>query len=408
MTPKEQEPPREEYRRAVRVILTALLIVRRSVETPAGTTGRDAARGRRLNPERGIYRRARSPFWWIRWTDARGQQQRESTRTTDREEARRQLRDKLGALARGEPVAANAGRITVNALLDDLENDYRASGQVLVAIAPNVARLRDALGRHRAVELTTADLREYVARHQRSAAHPEGLSGPTLNRDLSALRRAYTLARQDTPPKLLYRPHFPMLKESTPRAGFFEREQFEAVCRWLPDDVRPVVIFAYLTGWRVPSEVQTLTWVQVSFAEGIVRLEPGTTKNKEPREFPFTAELQALLEAQRRVTDELQRKTGRIIPWVFHRRGVPIKDFQDAWVRACEQAGVPGRIPHDFRRTAIRNMVRAGIPERVAMKLSGHKTRAVFDRYNITSPGDLQAAAALLDRQATGRAGRAV
>src|SRR5262249_51241617 len=142
---------------------------------------------------------------------------------------------------------------------------------------------------------------------------------------------------------------------------------------------------------------------QVSLADGAVRLEPGTTKNDEPREFPLTADLRALLEGQRATTEALQRQTGRIIPSVFHRRGRPIKDFRGSWAAACKAAGCPGRIPHDFRRTAIRNMVRAGIPERVAMKLSGHKTRSVFDRYNVTSPGDLQTAAGLLDQQAAPR-----
>jgi integrase len=142
-------------------------------------------------------------------------------------------------------------------------------------------------------------------------------------------------------------------------------------------------------------------WARVSFEAGAVRLDPGTTKNDEARSFPFTDDLRALLVAQREATDALQRWRGRIIPWVFHRAGLPIKDFRDAWHRACAKAGVPGRIPHDFRRTAIRNMVRAGIPERVAMMLSGHKTRNVFERYNITSGADLTEAAAKLNRAAS-------
>jgi integrase len=87
----------------------------------------------------------------------------------------------------------------------------------------------------------------------------------------------------------------------------------------------------------------------------------------------------------------------RIVRWVFHRNGKPIRTFKGAWKTACVNTGLPGRIPHDFRRTAVRNLVRAGVPERVAMMMTGHKTRSVFERYNIVSEADLQDAARKLD-----------
>lgn len=122
-----------------------------------------------------------------------------------------------------------------------------------------------------------------------------------------------------------------------------------------------------------------------------VVLGPGTTKNDEGRLFLFTDELESVLRAQRTQTDEL-RKEGTVCPFVFHHNGSPVGEFRSSWKTACKKAGLPGRIFHDFRRTAVRNLVRANVSERVAMKLTGHKTRSVFERYNIVSDGDLETA----------------
>ncbi len=170
-----------------------------------------------------------------------------------------------------------------------------------------------------------------------------------------------------------------------------------------------MVTFAYVTGWR-KSEILGLTWDRVSLQEGIVRLEPRTTKNREGRTIVMTASLKDLLDAQWKNTQALvdRRKPGatprevaKMIPWVFHRRGTSIKNFDTAWRNACHRAGLPGRIFHDLRRTAIRNMVRVGIPERVAMMMSGHRTRAIFDRYDIVSETDLRDAADRLNQSVT-------
>ncbi len=141
-----------------------------------------------------------------------------------------------------------------------------------------------------------------------------------------------------------------------------------------------------------------LQWRQVDLKIGRVVLDPGTTKNDDARIFPLTDELREVLEKQWEITRSLQRERKIVCPWVFHRDGTRIKNFYATWRTACKRAGVPGRIPHDFRRTAVRNLVRAGVPERVAMQMTGHKTRSVFDRYNIVSEEDLIEAGKRLDR----------
>ena len=148
------------------------------------------------------------------------------------------------------------------------------------------------------------------------------------------------------------------------------------------------------------SEVTGLQSSQVDFLGRTVRLNPGTTKNDEGRVFPFTLELEAVLFAQREAARALQRQ-GIITPWVFHRPdGSRIRTFRKVWHRACQQAGCPGRIPHDFRRTAVPNLKRAGIPRQVAMEMVGHKTEAIYRRYAIVSASDLRRAARQLDEAA--------
>jgi integrase len=257
----------------------------------------------------------------------------------------------------------------------------------------SVEHLKQSFSGARAHAVDTSQVRAYVARRQGEEA-----SNATINRELAALKRALTLGCQGQ--KILHRPYIPMLREDNARQGFFERPQFEAVRRQLREYLRPLVTFAYITGWRL-GEVLHLTWAQVDFHVGTVRLEPGTTKNRLGRTFPFTPELRALFESQRASTEKTGKQQGRIIPWVFHRQGKPIKDFRGAWQTACEAAGVPGRLFHDLRRTAVRNLERAGVPRSVAMLMTGHKTESVYRRYAIVSEADLHHAAGLL-HSATG------
>jgi len=184
----------------------------------------------------------------------------------------------------------------------------------------------------------------------------------------------------------------PCITPQNTRTGFFERAEFDRVRDALPEALRVIAVLAYFSGWRVPSEILPLTWDRVDFRAGTIRLDPQTTKNGEGRTLAFAnlPELADMLRRQRLYTDGFELTTGRRIAHVFHRAGKPVKDFYVTWRTACREAGVPGRLLHDFRRSAARNLVQAGVPEAVAMRMTGHKTRSVFARYNIVSPADLE------------------
>src|SRR5262249_5599775 len=160
-----------------------------------------------------------------------------------------------------------------------------------------------------------------------------GASNGAVNRELSVIKRCYDLAVQAG--KLVYRPYIPMLKENNVRKGFFEREQFEAVRNHLPEHLKPIVTFAYITGWRINSDVMPLRWEQVDYETGMVRLEAGTSKNEAPREFPFTDELKALLDVQGAKADALLENAGTVCDYVFfHPDGRQIRDFRKSWRNA--------------------------------------------------------------------------
>ena len=152
----------------------------------------------------------------------------------------------------------------------------------------------------------------------------------------------------------------------------------------------PVIMtFGYKTGWR-KSEICNLTWAQVDRNQGIVRLEAGETKNNEGRTVYLDDELKEVFQQQW----EIRKQKGILTPYVFlNKKGTgPVQDIRSTWFKAIAKAGLPARLFHDLRRTAVRNMVRSGVPERVAMMISGHRTRSVFDRYNIVNDADLKEA----------------
>ncbi len=331
-----------------------------------------------------IYKRGK--LWWLSYY-AEGEHLCESAQTRDRGEARRRLQERLGQIAEGRFVGPKADRVTFEEMAKAMLNDYRINGKKSLKDAErSVKALGRYFGGRKAKSIEPRDISSYKASRQ-----GDGLANGSINRELAALKRMFNIALENG--NIIRKPHIEMLEENNVRQGFFEWADFQGVYSKLPGYLQGPMTFAYLIGWRVRDEVVTLTWSNVDFKAGTVRLEPGTTKNKDGRVIYMTPELRTVLERQREKTLSLQRQTDQIIPLIFHNEGEPICNYYKAWHKACGEAGLSGKIPHDFRRTAVRNMVRAGIPERVAMQITGHKTRSVFDRYHIVSDGDLKEAA---------------
>lgn len=333
----------------------------------------------------------RGTVWWVKYYRPGSRKPiRVSLETDDRARADKKLKILEGELAKGNHVDARVDRIRFNALLDLVLADYANNGRRSLMHAKSRiegvdgegGHIRPYFGDRRAVTINSADMALYIEKRRDA-----GAKNGTINRELTLIKKAFGLAWQ------AYRlpgPHIALLEEDNVRAGFFDRAQLESLCRHLPDFLIPVARFAYLSGWRL-NEVRELEWRQVDFQAGEIRIDPGRTKNRDGRVLKMTKELRELLEPlkpkgaiQARVFTYKRGKKSEVI--------LPIGDHRKKWAKACTAAGVPGRIFHDLRRSAVRQFVRDGIPERVAMQMTGHKTRSTFDRYHIVSESDLEEA----------------
>ena len=326
----------------------------------------------------------RGTTWWIAYS-VNGVEKRESTKSDKQGEAERLLKQRTAEIIAGR--FHNTEPALVNELLDDLLQDYEvnAKSDEWVKLVNNV-HLRPHFGHLRAHQITTTTINEYIAKRRAL-----NRANATINRELSLLRRACNLGLRAEPPKVTRAPRITKLSENNVRKGFFEHHEYQALLAALPRHLKPIVTFAYYTGCR-RNEILSLQWNQIDLAKNIVRLEPGTTKNGEARQIPLTADLTATLRI-------LNEQRDNKCPWVFTYLGKRIHTFTSGWNNACTVAGLVddkgrhSKLFHDLRRTGVRNLVRAGVPETVAMKISGHRTRSVFDRYNIVNEQDLTNAA---------------
>lgn len=331
--------------------------------------------------------------WAISYYDPESGRSAKEYGFTTEEAAEKMLRARLVDLERGRRVGPRVERTTFETLAKLIQTDYALNQRDSeVRLGQSLAHLRRAFGSDRARDITAARVMAYA-----QARREDGAAAATVNRELAALKRMFRLAAAARVISLDLVPHIGMLKEDNVRTGFFEPEAFEAVLRHLKHPAhRRAVTVAYVTGWRVPSEVLTREWRHVDLDAGWLRLEPGETKNGKGRMFPLDADprLRAALQEAREEADAREKKTGRIVPWVFARKsGARILSFRKQWLEACRAAGQPGRLLHDFRRTAARDMLRKGLSESVIMQLCGWTTRSAFQRYAVVDETMLREAA---------------
>ena len=329
----------------------------------------------------------RGSFYWIQYYDSHGRQVRESSHSGTLEVAKRLLKRRLGQKEAGFLPDRTANRVTIQDLADIFLLDYKNNGKSIRWANDCWDDLKPFFGAMKATHVTTDDISRYIEKRQKDA-----VSNATINRELSCLRRMFTLGTQCTPAKVQRPPIFPArLKENNPRSGFVEDAQYRKLCdnckeTWL----RAFLAVAYSFGFRA-GELLKMRVRQVDLLDRTIRLEPGTTKNKEGRVVKMTDEIYLWL-------SQCVRSKGPddfVFTWRDSRQ---ILDFRGLWANVTTAAGVPGLLVHDLRRSAVRNMIRRGIPEVVAMRISGHKTRSVFDRYNIVSETDLADAARRIEQ----------
>ena len=358
-----------------------------------------------------IFSRNDTKYLWCAYF-LRGKEYRESTGKTDPKEAEKFLKKRLkevGAdqIGKATFIGPQQERAKVGNLLDALEADYQLRGKDSPQFKTHLKHIRRSFGAWRAMEVTAEAVDRYIAERLEAGCAPA-----TINRGTQLLAQAFKLAIERK--HLSSAPQIRHLSEKgNERQGFFADAEFRALIVNLPDYLRDFVRFGYLTGWR-RGEIASLRWEDV---EGdVIRLRAENAKNGEPRSVTLSGELGEIVK-RRKAKRQVKTKSGVVLAaFIFHREGKPVGDFRKAWATGCvaanlgrfvcdgcnqtvnghrceecnREARYTGRIFHDLRRTAVRNMVRAGVPERIAMTISGHKTRSIFDRYNIVNEADLR------------------
>lgn len=320
----------------------------------------------------------RGNVWWKQYF-VNGRKINHSAKTSDEAEARRQLKVAIGEAAAGKDVAPE--RTTINDLCELVLADYklrklRDADTVKLRIE---AHIKPAIGSLLASRFTPHQVRQYVDMRRRESA-----ADATVNREFAIVRRGFSLALREDPPLVRGAPYIPKLEEDNIRQGFIEQGQYLSLRNALPDHLKTLLVVGYHCGNRL-GELRRLRWNQVDLQAQEIRIEGAQAKAKRPRTLPVYGDMIEWLTWQNK-----QRVTGCDL--VFHWNGKPLGSHLKGWDKACTAAGLARLHFHDLRRSAIRNMERAGIPRHIAMQISGHRTESVYRRYDIVVEADLKAA----------------
>jgi integrase len=317
----------------------------------------------------------------------RGKQYRESCDTSDEKEAGKFLKarlretgaDLIGARTFTTP---RASKLTIREMVAELRKDFELRGKLSQQNGYHLGKVEKIFGDKRAVELTAEKIDAYIS--ERLAA---GDAPATINRVTGTLGQCFTLAIRRE--HLSRKPHIRHLPENNARQGFFSESELAAVISHLPEELHDFVKFAACTGMRC-GEIKSLTWNDLH--GDVLTLRGENSKNGEARNIPLVGKLAEILQRRQAARQIEVNGVTQLCEFVFHRYGQAINDFRKAWKKATKLALCPGRLVHDMRRFAVRNMVQANVPQAVAMKISGHKTASMFQRYNIVVTADLRKA----------------
>jgi integrase len=311
-----------------------------------------------------------------------GHEIRESAETTDENKARKLLRQRIEEAKKPEFVGPKEKRLNLDDLEKKLQADYVRHGRRSWATVQHCLKpVKNYFPYDRLLEITPMKIEAYQDHRLK-----QGKARATVNREVRYLLHGFKLLFDAG--EISYLPRVKLLEGENVREGFTNRPEFDALCEHLDDDNRDIVQFLYLAAWR-SGEAKSLEWSKIDTNDWVIWLSRKNEKTKRPRTLALVGELREIIERR-------QAKRLPFCPYVFHRAGKPIKSFRRAVKSAAIAAGLGqlvkdeagkekyvGFLPHDMRRSGIRNFTKAGIDESTGMSISGHRTNSVYKRYNI-------------------------